>query len=198
MGAAVPFALSRRRGDPRRVRRHIVRRAALLFALGLLLNAIEAAPPLSLATFRIPGVLQRIALVYAAIAVLTERTSLRTQVFAALGLLFGYWALLLLVPVPGVGAGVLTPEGNLASYIDRTVLGRHLLTPLYDPEGLLSTVPAIATALAGVFAGAWLKEPGARQRTLTLWAAGFAAMIAGFAWDRALPINKNLWTSSFA
>src|SRR5215831_19205992 len=152
MGAALPFALSRRRGEPRGIRRHVLRRAALLFALGLLLNAIETAPPLNLETFRIPGVLQRIALVYAAVAALTERTSLRTQVLAALAGLFGYWALLTLVPVPGIGAGVLTPDGNLASYIDRAVLGHHLLTPVYDPEGLLSTIPAIATALAGVFA----------------------------------------------
>src|SRR4051794_5863040 len=158
MGAAVPFALARRRGAPRGVRRHVLRRAAVLFALGLLLNAIEAPPPLHLDTFRIPGVLQRIAIVYAAIAALTERTSLRTQIVAAVAALFGYWAILMWLPVPGVGAGVLTPEGNFASWLDRALLGRHLLTPVYDPEGVLSTVPAIATALAGVFAGTWLKE----------------------------------------
>jgi predicted acyltransferase len=200
MGAAVPFALARRRGEPRRVRRHVIRRTALLFALGLLLNAIEAAPPLSLATFRIPGVLQRIALVYLAVAWLTERTTIRTQAIAAVGMLLGYWGMLTLIPVPGVGAGVLTPEGNLASYIDRTLLGHHLLTAFYDPEGLLSTLPAVATALAGVFAGTWLKEPLRRapHRTITLWGAGFATMAAGFVWGRVFPINKNLWTSSFA
>jgi len=198
MGAAVPFALSRRRVAPRRVRRHVLRRAAVLFLLGLLLNAIEMPPPLHLGTFRIPGVLQRIAIVYAAIAALTERSSRRTQAAIAASLLLGYWALLTVVPVPGHGSGVLTPEGNLASYVDRLLLGRHLLTPLYDPEGLLSTLPAIATALCGVFAGGWLKEPDANRRTLSLWAAGFAAMLAGFAWGQTFPINKNLWTSSFA
>src|SRR4051812_643501 len=101
MGAAVPFALVRRRGTPRRVRRHVLRRAAVLFFLGLLLNAIEMPPPLQLATFRIPGVLQRIAIVYAAIAALTERTSWRTQVAVATALLVGYWGLLTFVPVPG-------------------------------------------------------------------------------------------------
>jgi predicted acyltransferase len=198
MGAAVPFALARRRGMARGVRRHVLRRAALLFLLGLVLNAIETTPPLHLQTFRIPGVLQRIAFVYAAIAALTDRTTWRTQVAVAVATLLGYWALLTLVPVPGHGPGVLTPEGNLASYLDRALLGRHLLTPLYDPEGLLSTLPAIATALCGVFAGDWLKEPGAHRRTLSLWAAGFAAMVIGLAWGRVFPINKNLWTSSFA
>ena len=103
-----------------------------------------------------------------------------------------------LVPVPGAGAGVLTPAGNLASFIDRALLGRHLLTPLYDPEGLLSTVPAIATALCGVFAGDWLKRAGRDAARRWAVAAGFAAMLAGLAWGRVFPINKNLWTSSFA
>src|SRR5689334_7587004 len=150
MGAAVPFALARRRGQPRRVRVHVLRRAAILFLLGLVLNAIETPPPLRLETFRIPGVLQRIAIVYAAVAFITERATWRAQAAAAAAALVVYWAVLVLVPVPGVGAGVLTPAGNVASFIDRTLLGRHLLTPLYDPEGLLSTVPAIATALCGV------------------------------------------------
>jgi len=116
----------------------------------------------------------------------------------AVSALLGYWALLMLVPVSGAGAGVLTPAGNLASYIDRLALRGHLLTPVYDPEGVLSTLPAIATALGGVFAGDWLKESGQAHRTLILWTAGLAATIAGLLWGRVLPINKNLWTSSFA
>ena len=204
MGAAVPLALARRRGTPRRVGTHIVRRALLLFALGLLLNAIEAAPPLQLATFRIPGVLQRIAIVFLAVAWLTEHGSLRVQVGTVAAALAAYWAALTLVPVPGFGAGVLTPAGNLASYIDRLLLGRHLLNPehvlnpLFDPEGLLSTLPAIATAMCGVFAGDWLKERRQRHHSAWLFAAGLLAMAAGLAWQRTFPINKNLWTSSFA
>ena len=198
MGAAVPFALARRRGTGRGVGRHILRRAGMLFVLGLLLNAIEAAPPLQLATFRIPGVLQRIALVFLAVAWLTEHGSLRVQIATVVAALAGYWAALTLIPVPGVGAGVLTPEGNLASFIDRAVLGRHLLTRLSDPEGLLSTLPAIATAMCGVFAGDWLKERRQPHHSAWLWAAGLLATIAGLAWHRTFPINKNLWTSSFA
>jgi predicted acyltransferase len=146
MGAAVPYALARRRGMPRLVQRHILRRAIILFALGLILNAIETKPPLHWATFRIPGVLQRIALVYLAVAWLTERVSLRAQIAIAVAALAGYWAALSLIPVPGAGGGVLTPTGNLASFIDRTLLGRHLLDPRFDPEGLLSTVPAVEPA----------------------------------------------------
>ena len=204
MGAAVPFALARRRAMQRRVGRHILRRTVILFALGLVLNMIEAAAPLHLATFRIPGVLQRIALVFLAVAWLTEHGSLRVQIATVAAALAGYWAALALIPVPGIGAGVLTPEGNLASYLDRALLGRHLLNPehvlnpLFDPEGLLSTLPAIATAMCGVFAGDWLKERRQPHHSAWLFAAGLLATIAGLAWSRVFPINKNLWTSSFA
>jgi predicted acyltransferase len=200
MGAAVPFAMARRRGEPRVVRRHVLRRAAILFALGLVLNAIES-PPAGWATFRIPGVLQRIALVYLAVTWMTERLSPRAQITVVVSALAGYWAAMTWIPVPGAGAGVLTPEGNLASFVDRALLGRHLLTKLYDPEGLLSTVPAIATAMGGVLR--LLKvppetAPEADHHTAWMLAAGCSAAIAGLAWGRFFPINKNLWTSSFA
>jgi predicted acyltransferase len=198
MGAAVPFALARRRGTQRRVGRHIVRRAAILFALGLVLNAIEGATPMTWATFRIPGVLQRIAVVFLAVAWLTETGSLRAQVAVVAGALVAYWAALRFVPVPGWGAGVLTPEGNLASFVDRALLGRHLLNRWSDPEGLLSTLPAIATAMGGVFAGDWLKERRQPHHSAWLFVAGLLAMTAGLAWGRSFPINKNLWSSSFA
>jgi predicted acyltransferase len=143
-------------------------------------------------------VLQRIAIVFLAVAWLTEHGSLRLQIAAVVAALAGYWAALLLIPVPGAGAGVLTPEGNLASFIDRALLGRHLLNRLSDPEGLLSTVPAIATAMCGVFAGDWLKERRQPNHSAWLFAGGLLATIAGLAWGRLFPINKNLWTSSFA
>ena len=197
MGAAVPFALARRRGT-QSVRRHVIRRAAILFALGLILNAIETAPPVSLATFRIPGVLQRIALVYLAVSVLTERTSTRTQIGVAIAALAAYWATITLMPVPGCDAPTLSAECNIGSFIDRQVFGPHMLYPAWDPEGLLSTIPAIATALFRVFAGDWLNELGARHRTVTVFAAGAVAVLVALVWDLVFPINKSLWTSSFA
>lgn len=190
MGAAVPFALARRRGVPRGVRHHVIRRAVTLFALGLLLNAIESPPPLHLATFRIPGVLQRIALVYLAVSWITERLSTRAQIGVTVAALLGYWISLASAP--------LSAEANFGAVIDRHVFGSHLLYRLWDPEGLLSTVPAIATALFGVFAGDWLKERGVPHRAWWLWAAGFAATLVALAWHRVLPINKSLWTSSYA
>jgi len=187
MGAAVPFALARRRAAAKRVQTHIVRRAMILFGLGLLLNAIATAPPLHLATFRIPGVLQRIAIVYAAVAWMTERWPTRAQVVAAIAILAGYWAILASRP--------LSAEHNVGAIVDQWVFGRHMLYPLWDPEGLLSTLPAIASALAGVFAGDWLKIRGG---TWWLFAAGAAAAVVALLWSVVLPINKNLWTSSYA
>jgi predicted acyltransferase len=198
MGAAVPLSHDKRRTALNQLSPHVFRRTAVLFLLGLLLNAIESPWPLVLATFRIPGVLQRIAVVYAMIAVATEAFSEPEQTALVTGVLALYWAAMMLVPVPGVGAGILTPSGNLASAVDRRVFGRHMLTPVLDPEGVLSTFPAFATAMMGVFAGRSLQRPDGGGRTLRLWAAGVALTIAGLAWGRVFPLNKNLWTSSFA
>src|SRR4030095_10956001 len=119
MGAAVPIALARRRAQPQPPRHHGWRRVRVLFGLGLALNAITAPTPLAWSTFRIPGVLQRIAIVYVIVAWLTETTPRAWQIAATIVILLGYWAAMTLVPVPGSGAGVLTPAGNLASYVDR-------------------------------------------------------------------------------
>jgi predicted acyltransferase len=197
MGAAIPFALERRRDGSDPIAHHVVRRALVLFALGLLLNAIEKPAPLRLATFRIPGVLQRIAVVYVIAVAISERLTQRGQLIVAAAALVGYWGALMLIPVPGAGAGVLTPAGNLASFIDRALFGRHMLTRDYDPEGLLSTVPATVTALLGAAAGAWLARSTGSARVVWLWVSGAASMCTGLAWAHVFPINKTLWTSSF-
>ncbi|HEY7286860.1 MAG TPA: heparan-alpha-glucosaminide N-acetyltransferase domain-containing protein [Vicinamibacterales bacterium] len=198
MGAAVPLAHDRRKTALKQLSPHVFRRTLLLFGLGLVLNTIETPGPLALATFRIPGVLQRIAVVYAMVALATETLSDRQQTALVTTVLGVYWAAMMWVPVPGVGAGVLTPNGNLASYVDRQIFGRHMLTPAFDPEGLLSTFPAFATAMLGVFAGRSLQRSEGGGRTFRLWVGGAALTIAGLAWGRVFPINKTLWTSSFA
>ena len=175
-----------------------VRRSAILFALGLLLGAL---PDHSLATLRIPGVLQRIALCYLAVVVIFLLTTWRGQVAVTASLLLGYWALLTLVSVPGFGAGVLTPEGNLAAYLDGKLLAGHrwATTRTWDPEGVLSTVPAIASTLLGVLAGQWLRRaasPGAAARGML--ASGAVALGLGGGWAVVFPLNKGIWTSSYA
>jgi predicted acyltransferase len=197
MGAAIPFALARRRTTGDRLHLYVLRRALILIALGFVLNAIESPAPVSPATFRLPGVLQRIGLVYLIAVLVSETFSTRGRVLVAVFTLLGYWAALTLIPVPGVGAGVLTPAGNVASFIDRAVFGAHMLTPEYDPEGLLSTIPAVVTALLGALAGTWLGGPARGRRVAWLFAGGVLTMTAGLLWGRVFPINKNLWTSSF-
>ncbi|MGB9773600.1 MAG: acyltransferase family protein [Bacteroidota bacterium] len=173
----------------------VIRRTLILFALGLFLNGF---PYYNLATIRIMGVLQRIALAYFFSSVIYLVFKTRAQVIITVLLLLIYWALMKLVPVPGYGAGILAKEGNLAQYIDNLILKGHMWTPTWDPEGFLSTIPAITTTLLGVFTGQFLRsnrEP--LQKTSTLFLLGNVALVIGVIWDMWFPINKNLWTSSY-
>lgn len=199
MGVSLALALSRalELGATRlQLVPKIARRTLILFALGLLCNTF---PGLDLPTIRIPGVLQRIALAYACAAgvLLLVRNSFGRAGVAAL-LVLGYEALLFLVPVPGFGRGLRTPDGNLVGYLDQLVLPGHLLTPTFDPEGLLSTLPAIATALIGVLCGTWLRESREAGRVIAgLLIAGLLGVIVGVALDPIIPVNKSLWSGSF-
>ncbi len=199
MGVAIPLALGRRlaRGESRRaIWGHIVRRTLILFTLGLFLNGF---PHFDLSRIRVPGVLQRIGLCYFFAALIVMKTKAKGQAIAALMLLVVYWAMMKLVPVPGYGAGILTQEGNLAAYLDNRLLHGHLYRPTWDPEGILSTIPAIATTLFGVLTTYWLTSSRtAREKTLGLIGAGIVGVVLGQALDRWFPINKNLWTSSYA
>lgn len=196
VGVAIPFALPPRASGA--VIARIVRRSAIIFALGLVLNAVFGFDP---ATIRIPGVLQRIAVCYLLAAVSFITTGWRTQAVVAAVLLVGYWGAMTLVPVPGYGAGDLGKEGNLAAWIDRALLGPHLWRAgrVYDPEGILSTVPALATVLLGVLTGHWLRsERTPAQKSAGLLAAGVVGVVVGLLWSVVFPINKALWTSSYA
>ena len=201
MGVALELSLASRRealssGATRQpVIRHILYRSLILFALGVFLHL---APLFHIRTMRVMGVLQRIALCYFFAALLTLKTGLRTRIAAVAALLLGYWALMTLVPVPGYGAGHLDPEGNLAAYIDRALMNGHLWRPRWDPEGWLSTLPAIATTLLGGFAGRWLSSSAAAsKKILGLVLGGVAGLAVGELWNIWFPINKNLWTSSY-
>jgi predicted acyltransferase len=199
MGVSLALALSRalELGATRlQLVPKIVRRTLILFALGLLCNTF---PSIDLPTIRIPGVLQRIALAYACAAavLLLVRNSAGRAGVAAL-LVLGYEAMLSFVPVPGFGHGLRTPEGNLVGYVDRLVFPGHLLTPNFDPEGLLSTLPTIATALIGVLCGTWLRESREAGRVIAgLLIVGLLCVIAGIALDPMDPVNKSLWSGSF-
>jgi predicted acyltransferase len=176
------------------------RRSAILVGLGLLLAAFPYYN-LDLSRLRIPGVLQRIGLAFFLASAIVLFLRPRAQAAAAALLLLGYWAAMTLVPVPGHGAGDLSKEGNLAAYVDRAILGTNHLwasARTWDPEGLMSTLPAVATVLLGVFAGRWMRSPRpAAERLVGLFLAGNAAVVAGLVWNAAFPINKNLWTSSY-
>lgn len=203
VGVSIPLALGARLAqDGRGLVGRVLRRSAAIFALGLLLHALPFFHP---ATLRIPGVLQRIAVCYLLAALLVVLTGgaggWRLQAGVAGVLLVGYWLLMTRVPPPGGVAGDLSPAGNLAGYVDRLVLGPHIwqVSRFYDPEGVLSTLPAVATTLLGVLAGHWIRGGGPGRRVAAgLVIGGLAATGAGWLWGLAFPINKALWTSSYA
>lgn len=201
VGVAITLSLSKRlaAGASRQsLMWQALRRALIIFALGLI---VYAAPSFNLGTQRILGVLQRIAICYFAAALIYLTTSLRGQIAWLLGLLAAYWLLMTLVPVPGFGAGHLDVERNFAHYVDSIVLGAHNYrhTKTWDPEGIVSTMPAIATALFGILCGHLLKlDKTLQDKVLRMLFLGAALMTAGYICNIWMPINKKLWTPSFA
>jgi predicted acyltransferase len=198
VGVSITLALGRRAekgGSMRDLYVKIVRRSLIIFGLGLVLGGF---PYYDLSTIRIPGVLQRIAVCYLVVSIIFLKTTWRTQAAIGAALLVLYWAAMTLVPVPGFGAGDLSMEANLAAYVDRALLAGHTWKPLYDPEGILSTIPAIVTALCGVLVGHVLRSKQTPvEKVAALFVAGTAAMVVGWAWGLVFPLNKALWTSSF-
>lgn len=218
IGVAMSFSLASRaaRGDSRRrLWRHVAVRVLILYGLGLFMAAY---PRFDFQTVRLVGVLARIAMVYLVAGTMVLFLGRRAVFAAMLAFLAVYWALIAWVPVPGFGAGDLSPEGNLGAWLDRIVLGAHMWSGgggIHDPEGLLSTVPAVSSTLAGLFAGDFLRagagtparpggehgganggaNPGALSLRLVL--AGALLVGLGHLWDLALPINKPIWTSSY-
>ncbi len=185
-----------------------LKRSLILFGLGLLLAAypfFDFSPEFGLrdyGTLRIPGVLQRIAVCYFVVTLLFLYARPRWEIVVAIVILFGYWAAMTLIPVPGYGAGLLDePAATLAGYLDRVVFGDHLWSAAnreWDPEGFFSTFPAIVTTLIGVWTGRLLltdRQPLDKVVRMLVW--GLAALTAGYVWNWFFPINKALWTSSY-
>ena len=207
------FAARTARGETRpQLAAHLLWRALLLIVIGLVLNGF---PLFHLHSLRIPGILQRIALcylggglLYLACSTKPMRTRVSILLAVILAILAGYWALLRFFPVPGFGAGRLDSLGNLGAYIDRAIFGtNHLwaygLTPgygvTYDPEGLLSTLPALTNLLAGILTGEWLRSKSSPARkVLAILAAGIVLFLAGWALDPLMPVNKRIYTPTFA
>jgi len=176
--------------------KRVIRRFILLFLLGILYyGGVSKEWP----DIRLLGVLQRIALCYLFASLLFLYFRPRGLVVAFATLLIGYWALMTFVPVPGIGAGSFAREANLANWIDLHYLPGRKWDGTWDPEGLLSTLPAIGTCLMGVFAGMLLANPSIQQGRKSLWliGAGIASVLVGYLWGLQFPVIKNIWTSSF-
>jgi predicted acyltransferase len=209
VGVSITLALSRRAetaGSQRDLYVKIVRRSLIIFGLGLFLTAFPfwnftTNKFIDLSTLRLAGVLNRIAVCYLFTALIFLKTDWRKQAYIFVGLLVAYWAILTFVPAPGFVAGDLSKEGSIASHLDRVVLGKHLWSGgkgVYDPEGILSTLGALATTLAGVLTGHLLRSRRTdMEKVAALFVAGTAGIVAGWAWNYWLPVNKPLWTSSY-
>ncbi|WP_044147752.1 acyltransferase family protein [Singulisphaera acidiphila] len=199
VGTVLPFSLGKLQGQGRGAEyRRIARRTLLLFALGLLCNGVLK---FDWANLRVAGVLQRIALCYGIAALISLWFSRRGVAILLVLILVGYWALMANVGAPGHTAGDYSISGNLAGWIDRQFLPGKIMKSYYgygDNEGLLTTIPAVGTALLGVLAGHWLRsQRGPWQKVAGLVAAGVLSLIVGVAWGERFPINKILWTSPF-
>ena len=202
MGVAMPFSIGKRleKGTPKKdLYKKIISRTLKIFFLGLFLNFYWM---FDIESIRIPGVLQRIALCYFFASIIMLNTNKKWQIGISIFILILYWALLKLVPVPGFGAGVLVPEGNLCWFIDSHLLAGHTWTgapaPGFDPEGLLSTLPAIVTTMLGIFTGDWLRTgKGHMEKVAGIFVWANIALVVGVVMAIWLPINKNLWTSSY-
>ncbi len=201
VGVAMTLSFARRieRGDSRgRLALHVVRRAAMIFGIGLVMSGF---PYDHLDRIRIPGVLQRIAICYLIAGLIFLYTRVRGQVLWLTGCLAVYWILMTLVPVPGVGAGHLDPENNFSAYVDRLFLSGHMYsqTKTWDPEGTISTLPAIATALFGILTGHLLRlkrEPA--ERAVWIFASGNLLIFLGLVLSAWMPINKKIWTTPYS
>ena len=210
VGVAMTFSLAKYTAEnkpTKAVYLRILRRTAILFILGLVLNGFwnQGVWTFDLSSIRLMGVLQRIALTYLFASLIVLKLPRKSQWLVAGGLLIAYWLTMMYIPVPDYGAGVLTREGNFGAFIDRLIIPKaHLYKGdgfnfLGDPEGLFSTIPAIVSVLAGYFTGQWIKDKkqATSQTSMDLVLFGLCCLVIAIIWDVAFPINKKIWTSSY-
>jgi predicted acyltransferase len=201
-GVSMPFSIVKRkqRGESmQKIYLHLLRRLFILILLGLIYNGLLR---FDFEKQRYASVLARIGLAWFFAAIIVLNTNVRGQIIWFAGILITYWAMMKLIPVPGFGPGVMTPEGNLAAFIDQKLLPGRLCCYIYgDNEGLLSTIPAIATALMGALTGYFLNMQSPKlnglKKALIILTAGIASLIVAKIWSFSFPVIKNLWSSSF-
>lgn len=199
-GVATPYSVGKEleRGKSRQeLLWRVIKRGLILVLLGVIYNNGLELKPVS--EIRFGSVLGRIGLAYMFANIIYLYTTQRGQVIWFCSLMLGYWLLILCFAAPGFPAGDLTMEGNVVSYLDRLVMPGRLYLKIHDPEGLFSTIPAIGTALLGIYAGNILKTSTLTmaRKALHLAVAGAVLLVLSQIWNLFFPINKNLWTSSF-
>ncbi|HEX6715672.1 MAG TPA: heparan-alpha-glucosaminide N-acetyltransferase domain-containing protein [Pyrinomonadaceae bacterium] len=200
VGVSITLAFARRveEGTVKRdLYLKVIKRSAIIFGLGLFLNGF---PYFQLGTIRIAGVLQRIAICYLIASLIFLTTKIRTQLLIAIALLIVYWLVMTRLAAPGYATGDLSKEGSIASFVDRLILRQHIWKQgrIYDPEGLLSTIPAVATTLFGILTGQWLRSERTRfEKVVGMFVVGAVCVVLGWMWNPFFPINKSLWTSSY-
>ena len=200
-GVSFPFSLHKRRSNGQansQIYRHIITRGLVLVFLGVVYNGLLH---FDFEHLRYASVLGRIGLGWMFAALIVMNSNIKWQAIWCGIILLGYWAILKLIPVPGYGAGVLTMDGSIVGYVDRLLLPGKLYRGIHDPEGILSTIPAVSTALLGMMTGYLLRIKNVKFSAYTkLWimaGTGVVLVLLSQLWNLALPINKNLWTSSF-
>lgn len=199
VGVSISLSFSKQLNQGKTIRQMVLKtfvRTLKIFSLGILIRIL---PTLDFSRIEIPGVLQRIALVFMACAILYLYTDWKVQLFVGLGILIVYWLAMIYIPVPQFGAGVIEPGKNLANWMDSIVFPANLLNEKgYDAEGFLSTFPAIVTGISGLLAGKIILGKQSKEHIAgALFVIGTLLVFSGTIWGWSFPIIKKIWTSSF-
>lgn len=195
-GVSTPMELPSK--EKRKIYLTMLKRTCKLLVLGFVVNGLLRFDGFDQTRFA--SVLGRIGLAWFFAGIIYLNFDFKKQVCWLVTILVGYYLILLFIPVPGFGAGILTPEGSFSSYFDQQFLPGRLHSKVYDPEGLFSTIPAVGTALLGIFLGTFLKSKddfSANKKIVVMVTSALVLMLIGLIWDYDFPINKRLWSSSF-